>query len=569
MNFTIRKKVLVCSLLPLVLLGAIVILVAATIMKGAIIQQVENSLRGTATATQAAYDQNTGSYLETKNGDVWKGSYNISQSDNLVDTIKEESGMEVTFFYGNKRIMTSAKDKDGNRILQSEAGEKIQKEVLGAGHEYFSENVSIGYFTPVYQPDDKSTPIGMVFAGSPKQETFRSVIKIISTIIAIVVFVTIVCVIVVSICASSITKALKVGIASVQQVSAGNLQLTISDKLARRKDEIGDLSRAIRKLQQELLGIISGIKGSTDSLRDSSDSLEQTAHQTFHSIENVKETMDGITEGADRQAEDIKKASFNVNNMGNLLLETGQEAEDLGNGADSMKKASDHATEIVHQLRVISDEVHQAVETIAQQTKQTNASAQKIREASRFISEIAEETNLLALNASIEAARAGDAGKGFAVVASEIQKLAEQTNSASGNIEEIVETLLNDSELVVETMTNAQEIITQQNDFIEGTEGSVATVMNEIEHSVSSIRSIESRMKELECARKEIMQVFKAMSDIATHNVSDTEKTNTALGAMTADFKNIEQSTGSLRTFSGVISCVSLVEYAIIAVTRD
>lgn len=69
------------------------------------------------------------------------------------------------------------------------------------------------------------------------------------------------------------------------------------------------------------------------------------------------------------------------------------------------------------------------------------------------------------MNASIEAARAGDAGKGFAVVASEIQKLAEQTNSASGNIEEIVETLLNDSELVVETMTNAQEIITQQNDF--------------------------------------------------------------------------------------------------------
>lgn len=133
MKFTIRKKVLVCSLFPLVLLGAIVILLAATIMKGAIIQQVENSLRGTATATQAAYDQNTGSYLETKNGDVWKGSYNISQSDNLVDTIKEESGMEVTFFYGNKRIMTSAKDKDGNRILQSEAGEKIQKEVLCAG----------------------------------------------------------------------------------------------------------------------------------------------------------------------------------------------------------------------------------------------------------------------------------------------------------------------------------------------------------------------------------------------------------------------------------------------------
>ena len=67
-------------------------------------------------------------------------------------------------------------------------------------------------------------------------------------------------------------------------------------------------------------------------------------------------------------------------------------------------------------------------------------------------------------------------------------------------------------------------------------------------------RQIESRMKELECARKEIMQVFKAMSDIATHNVSDTEKTNTALGAMTADFKNIEQSTESLRTMADALA---------------
>ena len=209
---------------------------------------------------------------------------------------------------------------------------------------------------------------------------------------------------------------------------------------------------------------------------------------------------------------------------------------------------------ILKELMEVNDQTKLSIDEIYEQTNITNASAQKIKAATDIIASIAEETNLLSLNASIEAARAGEQGRGFAVVASQIQKLAEQTNSASGNIEEIVEALLNDSELVVETMTNAQGIITRQNDFIEGTEGSVATVMNEIEHSVSSIRSIESRMKELECARKEIMQVFKAMSDIATHNVSDTEKTNTALGAMTADFKNIEQSTESLRTMADALA---------------
>ena len=111
MKLTIRKKVLFCSLIPLLLLGGIILLIASTIVKGAIIDQVENSLKGTAIATQAAYDQNAGTYLQTENGDIWKGSYNISQSENLVDTIKQESGMDVTFFYGSQRIMTSARGR--------------------------------------------------------------------------------------------------------------------------------------------------------------------------------------------------------------------------------------------------------------------------------------------------------------------------------------------------------------------------------------------------------------------------------------------------------------------------
>jgi methyl-accepting chemotaxis protein len=117
MRFSLRKKILACAILPVCILGIIVIAIAATSVRSSIISQVEQSLKGTAVVTLAAYDQNTGDYMQADNGDIWKGGYNISKSEKLVDTIEERSGMEVTFFYGSERIMTSAKDGNGDRVL--------------------------------------------------------------------------------------------------------------------------------------------------------------------------------------------------------------------------------------------------------------------------------------------------------------------------------------------------------------------------------------------------------------------------------------------------------------------
>ena len=104
---SIRKKILAISIGPVLVLGVITLLFMLTMVKSSLMDEVQDALKGTAAATLAAYDQNTGDYLESTNGDIWKGSYNISKSESLVDRIKENTGMDVTFFYGNKRIMTS------------------------------------------------------------------------------------------------------------------------------------------------------------------------------------------------------------------------------------------------------------------------------------------------------------------------------------------------------------------------------------------------------------------------------------------------------------------------------
>lgn len=559
MKLTIRKKMLFCALLPVSILGIIIVIMAMTSLKDSIINQVESSLRGTASATLAAYDQNSGSYTLSENGDVWKGGYNISRSEKLLDTIKEKSGMEVTFFYGTKRIMTSIMDKDGNRILGSPAGAKIEEEVLKKGQEYFSEYVSVngemyfGYYTPVFQDGDNAEPIGMVFAGVNKNKTLVSVLKVVFYMVVIVVLIAFIGIFAAGLVANSISKALNAEIICVEELATGNLNVPLNQKHLERKDEVGDLTKAIHKLQSDLRNMIGGMNDSMTSLIQASNALEETSHQTFANMDYVMKSVDTITSGAVSQADDTKNASENIIHMGNLIIETGNEAAELSESADNMLLSSDKTSTAIEKLKNISEEVGRTVDMIEELTKQTNESAESIRESAGFISEIAGQTNLLSLNASIEAARAGEAGKGFAVVAGEIQKLAEQSDNASGSIDQIVNTLIANTSHVVEAMQQMQSVIREQNQYIVSTEASVSEVMEEIDTSIRNIKSVESRMQELEQARNEMIGMIAGLSDIAESNVANTQETNKVILDVSEHFKEVEQSAVNLRGTADIL----------------
>ena len=333
----------------------------------------------------------------------------------------------------------------------------------------------------------------------------------------------------------------------------GNLNVQIDKKNLQRKDEIGDLSRAIDTLKTDLRSVIGGISESTNLLISSSDSLEQTSHQTFENMDYVMQSVDTITTSAISQAKDTKSASDNITHMGNLIIETGSEADLLNKNADKMLIVSDKTTFAIDELKKISEEVGSSVNIIAELTEQTNESAKTIREAAEFISGIADETNLLSLNASIEAARAGEAGKGFAVVADEIQKLAVQSNEASSRIDKIVNTLIVDAEHVVDSMEQMKSVIGKQNEYIKSTEDSVSEVMEEINESIEKIRNIEKRTQDLETARKEMMGMIAGLSDIADSNVVNTQETSKVINDVSDRFKKVEESAVNLRVTADIL----------------
>lgn len=560
MRMDLKKKILSVAILPILLLGTVTIIITLTQTKKALINEVQDSLRGTAAATLAAYDQNAGNYLRAENGDVWKGGYNISKSENLLDNIKEKTGMDVTFFYGKERIMTSAKDSNGERILGSPAGDVIVEKVLQDGEEYFSSAVSLdgtmnyGYYIPVYQKGTNTNPIGMIFVGTDKEVKNATINSILRIVIFSVIAVVMVCIVIAVIISMSITRSLKKGIGAVQKVAAGELGNPIDKTMLDRKDEIGDLAISIDTLQKALRDIITKIAQSTDKLAFEADALGATANETNSTMKQVENAVSSITGNISEQAKTTKSTTENIMLMGEQIGVTSSEVGLLNQNADRMRQSSEQATTTIKQLRQINSEVEKSIETITAQINVTNDSAQRIRAATEMITSIAEETNLLSLNASIEAARAGENGRGFAIVATQIQKLAEQSNESSHMIEEITNDLINNAGETVDIMSKVHEIIDSQSHNMMETEKIVAEVMDGIGTSLEKIEQIESTTVLLEDSRNRIVQAVEGLSEIAQQNAANTQETCAQTIEVSNTFEQIEDSALQLKIIADVLS---------------
>lgn len=557
-KMSIKTRLLLISVLPAAILSIILALIAALNIRTGMQKEAFQGLRGVAISLQEIYEfSDPGKYVMNETNNLLKkGNLPVSENYTIVDKIKLLTDYDVTIFYGDMRVTTSLKNGVGVRLVGTKASEEVVQAVLMDGGEYSDPEIEIngnpyyGYYVPLQQDGEI---IGMVFAGLPSGEVNAFILQkiyMIAGVSAGVLFVVLFAALYFSMhMAGAIKKAEYV----IDELGRGNLKISVDEKAKKRQDEIGFMTRQLEVLVSELDRIITNVKNSSELLYNKGNSLQEMARQTSDSTDEISRAVEDVSKGAMSQAEETEKASNNVEAIGTMITEIAASMEKLERTSQEMKDANDESSVIIGELSLSNDKTTEAIRKIGEQVHATNDSVQAIRKAVDLITSIASETNLLSLNASIEAARAGDAGRGFAVVAAEIQKLAENSNNSAVEIGRIIDRLLAESEQTVAIMDEVDVIIKEQREKLNQTKGKFKRVTEGVNSSRQEAEAIAEQTASCDEARAGVMDVIQNLSAISQENAANAEETNASMEEINATLNLLSEETRELLELSSAL----------------
>jgi methyl-accepting chemotaxis protein len=533
----ILRELLAMSLIPLLVAVILLSVIAVRSLIEGMQTEVMNGLSDLARSVGAAYELVDDGEYSVQDGELYKGSMNLTQAEDIIDSFTVDSDADVTVLYGDTRYVTSLVDSQtGKRITGTKADSEVVDTVVNKGQDYATYDIVVNevdyyaYYVPL--KDSTGQAVGMVFAGEPQSEVAAYIKDRVYAIVKAAVVLLILAIVVVAVFGRMIAGGIGAAEKIITTIAQGDLTEAPSPRLLAKRDEIGIMARAIENLRVTLSDVLGDVMTSAEQLSETGRNLDMVAAKTDGTATEISTAVEGISHGALSQATEIDNASHRVIDMGNEIGVIAEKARTLDEASANVQEAGNVSSEIVNELLVSSNRTVEAIGGIERQILATNESVGRIKNAVSVISDIAAQTNLLSLNASIEAARAGEMGKGFAVVATEISNLAAQSGSSSREIEDIVSRLYEESEKSVEAMNEVKTNIKVQEEKLNDTTRQFAKVEDGIAVSKEETAGISARSAQCNESRQAIVDTMTNLSAISEQNAASTEQTMTSMEAL-------------------------------------